>query len=114
MLSFSSFDHVDITAANLAEACNFYAEILGDQVILEHGVGRDASLRQVARNPTMVAADICLRRTLALPTLLDKLGALGVEVVEGPTPRRMAGRKPSRSVYFRDPDGNPLGLIVPE
>ncbi|TGD87531.1 glyoxalase [Mycolicibacterium sp. CH28] len=133
MLPISGFDHVAITVADLDDACAFYAAVFGAQVILEHAVDGDAVLRQVtlghavlsihqygngvhpaAAHPTVGAADICLRCTLSVATLLDKLDSLGVEVVEGPAARRTADGEPSQSVYFRDPDGNLLEMMVTE
>jgi catechol 2,3-dioxygenase-like lactoylglutathione lyase family enzyme len=36
----------------------------------------------------------------------------GIEIIAGPVPRRTADGFASHSIYFRDPDGNLLELMV--
>lgn len=55
MLPISGFDHVAITVAKLGDACDFYAEIIGARVILEHAVDGDTSLRQVVIGEAMLS-----------------------------------------------------------
>ena len=55
-------------------------------------------------------SDLCLVWPGPVAEALEHLRRHGVEVEEGPVPRRGA-RGEGTSVYFRDPDGSLLELI---
>jgi catechol 2,3-dioxygenase-like lactoylglutathione lyase family enzyme len=131
MPSISGFDHVAIIVADLDAACGFYRDAFGAQQVNEHAVAGKVALRQiaiggallsvhqagngldlVARRPTVGAADICLRWSGDIGSAVRLLNEHGIAIIEGPTPRRTAEGLPSRSVYFRDLDGNLLELMA--
>ena len=124
-------DHVAITVADLEEACAFYRDVLGARHVMEHAPEGKVLVRQiaaggalfsihqagnglslVARQPTVGAADICMRWGGSIESAVALLQEHGVAIVEGPVPRRTADGAPSRSVYIRDPDGNLLELMA--
>ena len=75
-----------------------------------HQAGNGVCL--VARDATVGAADICLRWGGSIESVVTLLREHGIEIIEGPTPRRTADGLPSQSVFFRDPDGNLLELMA--
>jgi catechol 2,3-dioxygenase-like lactoylglutathione lyase family enzyme len=112
-------------------SCGFYRDLLGAEQVNEHAVGGEVLVRQiavggallsvhqvgngvelVAERPTVGAADFCMRWGESIESAVSLLREHGVEIVEGPTPRRTADGLPSRSVFFRDPDGNLLELMA--
>lgn len=112
-------DHIVLTVADIAATCEFYARILGMEVVA-FGAGRVAlafgrqkiNLHQAgrefepkAKHPTPGSADICLIAAVPLPQVVAHLRACGIPVIEGPT-RRTGAAGPILSVYFRDPDAN--------
>jgi catechol 2,3-dioxygenase-like lactoylglutathione lyase family enzyme len=82
---------------------------LGDQQLNVHGPGSDP--QPVAANPGLPgSADLCFVWDGTTQSAIEHLEERGVEVIEGPVPRR-GGRDEGTSVYFRDPDGSLLELI---
>jgi catechol 2,3-dioxygenase-like lactoylglutathione lyase family enzyme len=131
MASIKGLDHVAITVANMEATCGWYGRLFGGRQINEHAEGGKVLVRQiaiggamlsvhqsgnglelVAKLPTVGAADICFRWNGDIESAVALLHRHGVEIIEGPTPRRTADGLPSRSVYFRDPDGNLLELMA--
>jgi catechol 2,3-dioxygenase-like lactoylglutathione lyase family enzyme len=124
-------DHVAITVENMEVACSFYERLFGAHTVHEFAPANKVLVRQiaigstvlsihqagnglelVARHPTTGAADICWRWNGSIESALALLTGHGIEVIEGPTPRRTADGLSSVSVYFRDPDGNLLELMA--
>jgi catechol 2,3-dioxygenase-like lactoylglutathione lyase family enzyme len=112
-------DHVVLTVKDVPRASAFYRTVLGMQPV-EYGNGRHAlrfgrtklNLHEAgaevaphAAHPTPGSTDLCLVASVPLDTVLARLAASDVPVVEGPTPRTGA-LGPMTSVYFRDPDDN--------
>lgn len=131
MASIKGFDHVAVTVADMETTCRWYGELFGAQPVEEHAVAGRVLVRQiaigdallsvhqsgngvelVAKRPTVGAADICLRWDGAIESAVALLREHGIEIIEGPTPRRTADGLPSSSVFFRDPDGNLLELMA--
>jgi catechol 2,3-dioxygenase-like lactoylglutathione lyase family enzyme len=131
MPGITGFDHVAITVADMEATCNWYGTLFGAWPVNEHAVDGKILIRQiaiggallsvhqsgngvelVADRPTVGAADICFRWDGDIESASTLLRDHGVEIIEGPTPRRTADGLPSRSVYFRDPDGNLLKLMA--
>ena len=82
---------------------------LGDQQLNVHGPGSDP--QPVAANPGLPgSADLCFVWDGTPQSAIEHLEERGVEVIEGPVPRR-GGRDEGTSVYFHDPDGSLLELI---
>jgi catechol 2,3-dioxygenase-like lactoylglutathione lyase family enzyme len=124
-------DHVAITVSDMEASCAFYHDLFGAQAVNEYAPdgkvlvrqiamgGAQFSLHQsgngvvlVARVPTVGAADICLRWGDRIESAVALLRERGIEVIDGPTPRRTADGLPSRSVFFHDLDGNLLELMA--
>jgi len=112
-------DHLVLTVRDIAATCEFYASVLGMEVIA-FGTGRMAlrfghqkiNLHQAghefepkAARPTPGSVDICLIAAVPLAQVIAHLNACGIPIIEGPTPRTGA-TGPIRSIYFRDPDFN--------
>jgi catechol 2,3-dioxygenase-like lactoylglutathione lyase family enzyme len=131
MSGVSGIDHVAITVADVDASCAFYRDLFDAQTVVEYAPSGKVLVRQialggavlsvhqsgngialVAKRPTVGAADICFRWDGSIGSAVSLLREHGIEIVEGPTPRRTADRLPSQSVYFRDPDGNLLELMA--
>jgi catechol 2,3-dioxygenase-like lactoylglutathione lyase family enzyme len=118
-----AIDHVVLTVRDLSVTVDFYELVLGmdpiafaggrralrfgDQKINLHEVGSEHFPN--ARNAGIGTADLCLLTPTPLDDVVDRLGALGVEIEEGPAPADGA-RGDLRSIWFRDPDGNLIEL----
>ena len=112
-------DHVVLTVRDIPATCEFYARVLGMQVVT-FGEGRKAltfgrqkiNLRPaveeaalIAANPTPGSGDLCFVSDLPLQAVKQHIESCGVKVIEGPVPRNGAVGM-MESIYFRDPDGN--------
>lgn len=112
-------DHLVLTVADIAATCDFYARVLGMEVVT-FGQGRKAlsfgtqkiNLHQAgqefepkAARPTPGSADLCLIAGCPLETAIAHLATEGISIEAGPVPRTRATGT-IRSIYFRDPDGN--------
>lgn len=126
-------DHIAITVNDLEAACGFYERLfaaetrvnyapqgktlvrqiaLGGALLSVHQAGNGIEL--VAERPTIGSADICFRWDGSIASAVALLNEHGVEIIEGPVPRRTADGLPSRSVYFRDLDANLIELMATE
>ncbi|HEV2301643.1 MAG TPA: VOC family protein [Stellaceae bacterium] len=112
-------DHLVLTVADIARTCDFYARVLGMEVV-EFGNGRTAlkfgrqkiNLHAAGRAPGLVAAtptpgsgDLCFITTEPLSAVVAHLDRCGIPIVAGPGPRAGAIGE-IQSVYIRDPDQN--------
>ena len=112
-------DHLVLTVADVARACEFYTRVLGMEVV-NFGDGRTALKfgRQkinlhpadnipglVADRPTPGSGDLCFITEAPLAEVIAHLAECDVAIVAGPGPR--AGAIGTiQSVYIRDPDRN--------
>lgn len=117
-------DHLVLTTAHEAECIRFYTEVMGMQLesfiggtppverkafkfgqqkINLHVKGREFEPK--AHTPVPGALDLCFIAAVPLETVIERLRAFDVSVVEGPVLRTGATSK-IRSVYVRDPDLN--------
>lgn len=120
-------DHCVIAVSDWARSTAFYRDVLGarvveqpdgriafrfgDQQLNVHGPGMDPGTL-LARHPvTPGGSDLCFVWPGTVEQALEHLRGKGVPVEEGPVTRH-GGRGPGTSVYFRDPDGSLLELIV--
>lgn len=111
-----AIDHVVLTVRDLDEACEFYARVLGVEVIA-FGDGRRAlqigaqkinlqTIGMEARNHAGIGSgDLCLITDAAPSEVIARLHEQRVAVLEGPV-ERAGARGPITSVYFNDPWGN--------
>jgi catechol 2,3-dioxygenase-like lactoylglutathione lyase family enzyme len=123
-------DHLAVTVADLDHAISFYERVLeaeitsryefngavavvemriGKAMLNVHQAGHAAPL--VAEKPTPGAVDICFRWETPIGTAIEHLDTVGIEIIEGPVPRRASDGQAATSVYFRDLDGNLIELL---
>ena len=132
MTLLQAIDHLAITVADLEATCAFYDRIFGARVLLDHKLGEQPIVRVilvgggvrlsihqlgngvdlVADKPTPGSADICFRWGGTIEAAVSHVAAHGLEIVDGPSPRQTADRRPARSIYFRDPDRNLIELMA--
>jgi catechol 2,3-dioxygenase-like lactoylglutathione lyase family enzyme len=112
-------DHLVLTVKSIPAACEFYAKVLGMEVVT-FGSARQAlafgaqkiNLHEAgkewepkAHRPTPGSADLCFLTLTPLADVVEHLRQCGIEIIEGPV-KRMGAVGPIMSVYFRDPDLN--------
>lgn len=122
-ITISHLDHLVLTVCDLDATCDFYARVLGMQVVT-FGAGRKAlqfgsqkiNLHQAgaefepkAAHPTPGSADLCFIAATPLETVLEQLQAQGITPETGIVERTGAVGK-IRSIYLRDPDANLIEL----
>jgi catechol 2,3-dioxygenase-like lactoylglutathione lyase family enzyme len=132
-LPLGRIDHVVVTASDLQASLAFYERVLGGVrdgppyrvsgtigaqrmtfpgfILNIHQAG--AGVSPVAAHPAVGGLDVCLRWDAPIDQAVAHLGACGVDIIEGPVPRRTSDGDPAMSVYFRDPDGALLELMAP-
>lgn len=112
-------DHLVLTVQDVEATCAFYERVLGmrattfsgrrraltfgGQKINLHQSGREFEPR--AAHPAPGSADFCLVTESSVQEILNHLGDLGIETIEGPVARTGALGEMT-SVYLRDPDEN--------
>jgi catechol 2,3-dioxygenase-like lactoylglutathione lyase family enzyme len=114
-----AIDHVVLTVRDVERTVSFYEEALGMKAV-SFGEGRRAlafgdqklNLHQAGREfepkaqiPTPGSVDLCLLTDVPLDEVIAHLRRSGVAIELGPVAKTGA-RRPLRSIYFRDPDGN--------
>lgn len=112
-------DHLVLTVQSISATCEFYASVLGMEVV-NFGENRKAlrfgtqkiNLHEIgkefepkAQRPTPGSADLCFITTLPITAVVEHLQGTGVQILEGPV-KRTGARGQIESVYFRDPDLN--------
>ncbi len=112
-------DHFVLTVRSIEATCEFYARVLGMDVVT-FGAGRKAlafgaqkinlhlaghEFEPKAAHPAPGTADFCLISAVPLSEAIAHLARCGVTLVEGPVAKTGAAG-PMQSVYFRDPDQN--------
>jgi catechol 2,3-dioxygenase-like lactoylglutathione lyase family enzyme len=118
-MKIDSIDHVVFTVKDINATCDFYAKVLGMEIVT-FGQGRKAltfgsqkiNLQQVGRESTLVAdkptsgsVDICFVTSVPVSEVIAHLNSCGVRLVGGPV-QRDGAQGLMTSVYFRDPDLN--------
>lgn len=122
-----SLDHVVIAVSDFERSNRFYAEVLraevvelrrgrvayrfGEQQLNVHGPGSELAQPRAVNPAGPGGSDLCFAWPGTLDDLTEHLWRNGVEVELGPLEREGA-QGYGTSVYFRDPDGNLLELIV--
>lgn len=112
-------DHLVLTVKDITVTCDFYARVLGMEVVtfdaerkaLQFGQQKinlheaGAEFEPKALHPTPGSADLCFVTQMPLSDVIAHLQACSVEIELGPVERTGAvGRL--NSVYVRDPDAN--------
>ncbi len=112
-------DHFVLTVRNIEATCEFYARVLGMQVVTFaggrkalqfgqqkinlHEAGKEFEPR--AMSPTPGSGDFCLITKMPLEEVIAHIRSCSIEIVEGPV-HKTGAIGPIESVYLRDPDGN--------
>jgi catechol 2,3-dioxygenase-like lactoylglutathione lyase family enzyme len=118
-MNVARIDHVVLTVVDVERTIAFYQRVLGmravtfgggrralafgDQKLNLHQAGREFEPK--ARRPTPGAVDICFTTDVPLDEVAEHLRAESIEIELGPVDK-IGARRPLRSLYFRDPDGN--------
>jgi catechol 2,3-dioxygenase-like lactoylglutathione lyase family enzyme len=115
----TAIDHVVLTVGDIDRTIAFYERALGMRAVT-FGEGRRAlafgeeklnlheagrEFKPNARVATPGSVDICFRTDVPLDDVVAHLRGEGIAIELGPVAKTGA-RRPLRSVYFRDPDGN--------
>ena len=132
----AGFDHVALPTADADRFIEFYKKLgfsiidedewrrgearifaiqIGNSKINVHPQGMTANLRGVTASPG--CGDLCFVWDGAVDEVVKMLADAGVEVIQGPAPRkggRDGGQRFGTSVYVRDPDDNLLEFMVYE
>ncbi|MBW4654920.1 MAG: VOC family protein [Kaiparowitsia implicata GSE-PSE-MK54-09C] len=130
MMQIERLDHLVLTVRDVVTTCDFYARVLGLEIIT-FGAGRRAILLETtlghqkinlhqqgqeltprAIAPTPGSADLCFIVTTPLSQVMTHLQQCGVAIELGPVPRTGANG-PIQSIYIRDPDDNLIELSNP-
>jgi catechol 2,3-dioxygenase-like lactoylglutathione lyase family enzyme len=120
-MQIDQLDHLVLTVQHIETTCEFYARVLGMQVVTFAG-GRKAlqfgnqkinlhqkgkEIEPRAQHPTPGSADLCFLTSMPLEDVIAYLHSCHVSVLLGPV-ERTGATKSLMSLYFRDPDGNLL------
>ena len=112
-------DHLVLTVKSIPATCEFYARVLGMEVVT-FGGNRQAlafdtqkiNLHEAGKEwepkahcPTPGSADLCFITLAPLADVVEHLRRCGIEIIEGPV-KRTGATGSITSVYFRDPDLN--------
>ena len=121
MMQLPSLDHLVLTVADVEATCDFYARVLGMEVVI-FGEGRKAlsfgaqkiNLHQSgqefephAQVPTPGSGDLCFLTDAPIDEIIAHLQRCGVAIEQGPV-ERTGATGPLCSVYLRDPGGSLL------
>ncbi len=112
-------DHFVLTVARIDATCEFYARVLGMEVVVFgdnrkaltfgaqkinlHEAGNEFEPKALA--PTSGSGDFCLITNEPIEAVIDHMRACGIKIEEGPVSRTGATGAIT-SVYIRDPDEN--------
>jgi len=112
-------DHFVLTVRAIEATCEFYARVLGMQVVTFAGSRKALQFGQQkinlheagkefepkAMSPTPGSGDFCLITQIPLEEVIAHIRSCGIDIVEGPV-HKTGAIGPMESVYLRDPDGN--------
>ena len=114
-----AIDHVVLTVSDVERTLSFYTQALGmtaitfgdgrralafgEQKLNLHQAGREFAPKAQVATPGSV--DLCLLTDEPIEEVVAHLARSGVATLLGPVAKTGA-RRPLRSIYFRDPDGN--------
>jgi len=118
-IEIEALDHLVLTVADIERSCEFYASILGMEIITFAGKRKalkfgnqkinlhqqGAEFEPKAQHPLPGSADLCFISTSGMANILCHLNDYGIEIEEGPV-QRSGACGVIESVYIRDPDRN--------
>jgi catechol 2,3-dioxygenase-like lactoylglutathione lyase family enzyme len=122
-MNIDRIDHLVLTVRDIRATCEFYATVLGMEVVT-FGENRKAlqfgqqklNLHQAghefepkALHPTAGSTDLCFTTQIPLPQVIKHIQTCGVALETGIVPRTGAIGMMD-SIYLRDPDGNLLEI----
>jgi catechol 2,3-dioxygenase-like lactoylglutathione lyase family enzyme len=121
-MNIDRIDHLVLTVRDIQATCEFYATVLGMEVVtfgerkaLQFGQQK-LNLHQIgqefepkALHPTVGSADLCFITQTPLAQIIEHIQACGVAIETGIVPRTGAIGTMD-SIYLRDPDGNLLEI----
>ncbi len=125
-MKITQIDHLVLTVRDIKTSCDFYARVLGMQVVQFAG-NRTAltfgsqkinlheqgnEFEPKAAHPVPGAIDLCLLTADTPDQIIAHLQQYKIEIIEGPV-RRTGATGSIISIYFRDPDGNLLEIATP-
>ncbi len=116
-------DHLVLTVRDIEASVKFYTQALGMRLetfgngrkALHFGIAkinlhqRGKEIEPKALHPTPGSADLCFVVRTPLKEVVERLRALGVEILLGPV-KRTGAQGEIQSVYVHDPDGNLIEL----
>lgn len=118
----SHLDHLVLTVRNIDQSAQFFARVLGMEII-EFGEGRKAlsfgnqkiNLQTLGMETLNYAGigsgDICLISQWSMDEIISHLKSAEVKIIEGPL-QRSGATGPIMSVYFNDLDGNIIEIAT--
>jgi catechol 2,3-dioxygenase-like lactoylglutathione lyase family enzyme len=132
MIVLQRLDHLVLTVADVEATCEFYAKVLGAQIVRfqsANGENRVAlwlgdspqkinlhpaehPFQPAAKTPQAGSADLCFIASTPLDAVIDHFSALGVQIIAGPV-QRTGTLGPILSIYIRDLDGNLIEVANP-
>ncbi len=132
MIALQQIDHLVLTVADIELTCEFYAKVLGCQVVrFKAGNGEDRvalrigdspqkinlhstehPFRPAAQMPQPGSADLCFIMSTPLEVAIAHFSSLCIQIIAGPI-QRTGPLGPILSVYIRDPDGNLIEVANP-
>ena len=132
MIALERLDHLVLTVANVEATCEFYAQVLGCQIVcFQSASGEDRFALRVgnssqkinlhsaeypfqpgAKVPQPGSADLCFITATPLEAVMKHFCASGVRIVDGPV-QRTGTLGPILSIYIRDLDGNLIEVANP-
>lgn len=122
-MKIKSLDHLVLTVKDIERTCQFYADILGMEVITfdDHRKALRFGQQKInlhqkgheyepkALYPTPGSADLCLITETPLTEVISQLHEQNVPIEQGPLDKHGA-LGPIESIYLRDPDMNLIEL----
>lgn len=117
-MNISGFDHIVLCVNDVAATLHFYESVLGLEPREErpgkwslHFGEHKISLQDARTSPSIArdtvpgSGNFCLLTSTPIASVIERLKACNVTIVDGPGERAGAVGK-LLSVYFKDPDGN--------
>lgn len=132
MIALQRIDHLVLTVASIELSCDWYAKVLGCQVVrLKVANGEDRVALRIGDSPQKInlhsaehpfqpaaqmpqpgSADLCFIVSTPLEAAIAHFSNLDIQIIAG-LAQRTGTLGPILSVYIRDPDGNLIEVANP-